>query len=192
MPRLGEVPSNPLRRMIAQAPTAPNRAPASGPLDPAALARANINPATRLATDYLNHYNEVIMLLELLPGAPEFVADILAWRPVTYHDYFVASHFKDRELALLAYRSVDPVARDNLDELTDKMDAILLATLDALRLGLSPAGAGTLGAEAAGWLKPLVGRAGGVINGQQSPLVEVADEEAAQVMVDAMFEHYTP
>ena len=32
------------------------------------LADANINPVTGLATDYLNHFNEAIMLLEMLSG----------------------------------------------------------------------------------------------------------------------------
>ena len=37
------------------------------------LADANINPATGLATDYLNHFNEAIILLDMLskpPGLP--------------------------------------------------------------------------------------------------------------------------
>jgi hypothetical protein len=40
----------------------------------AALANANINPRTRLATDYLNHFNEAIMLLYMLSSAPECVS----------------------------------------------------------------------------------------------------------------------
>ena len=31
----------------------------------------NINPVTGLSTDYLNHFTEAIMLLELLPADPE-------------------------------------------------------------------------------------------------------------------------
>src|SRR3546814_1723486 len=31
----------------------------------------NINQNTLLATDYLNHFNEIIMLLEMLPSMPE-------------------------------------------------------------------------------------------------------------------------
>ena len=30
----------------------------------------NVNDRTLLATDYLNHVNEIIMLLELVPDAP--------------------------------------------------------------------------------------------------------------------------
>jgi hypothetical protein len=157
-------------------------------LDPEALARANINPRTGLATDYLNQFNEVIMLLELLPGSPEFADDILTWQPLNYHDYFMASHFKDRKLALLAYEAADPVARQSLEEIADDMNGFLLATLASLRRNPSPDEAGALGTSAASWLKPLVARAGAVINGQQSVPLEVADEAAAQAMVDALFD----
>jgi hypothetical protein len=159
-------------------------------LDPEALARANINPRTRLATDYLNHFNEVVMLLELLPGAPEFADDILAWRPLSYHDYFVTSHFKDRELALIAYEAAEPCARQCLEELTETMNGMLLAALDKLRTA-SPDGAAALGTEVAAALKPVVARAGSVINAQQA-VIEVADEDVAQAMADAVFEHFTP
>ncbi len=157
-------------------------------LDPEVLARANINPQTRLATDYLNHFNELIMMLELLSGVPEFVVDILAWQPVTYPDYFKASHFKDRELALLAYQEADPQARQDLETLTDAMNATLLSTIEALRLAPSPDAAAALGTEAVTSLKPMLARAGAVINGQHVAPVEVADEESTQAMVDALFE----
>src|SRR3546814_4894183 len=51
----------------------------------------NINQNTLLATDYLNHFNEIIMLLELLPSMPECYADAAEWRPKSY-----AAHFRDR------------------------------------------------------------------------------------------------
>lgn len=166
--------------------------PAASVLDPAMLARGNINPQTGLATDFLNHFNEVIMLLEMLPGAPEFVDDILAWQPLDYHDYFVTSHFKDRELAILAYEAADPFARASLEQFADTMNMYLLGTLEQLRSGLSPEAAAVLGSEAAHWLKPIVARAGAVINGQQEASVDLADEETAQVLVDALFENFTP
>ena len=80
------------------------------PIDAERLAQANINPVTRLATDYLNHFNEAIMLLEMLPTVPEFAADILTWRPLSYKEYFAASHFKERELAIEAYEVAEPHA----------------------------------------------------------------------------------
>ncbi len=157
-------------------------------LDPQALARANINPRTRLATDYLNHFNELVMMLELLSGEGEFVVDILAWQPVSYPDYFKASHFKDRELAFLAYQEADPQARQDLETLTDAMNVALLSTIESLRRAPSADAAAELGAEAVASLKPLLARAGAVINGQYAVPVEVADGAEVQAMVDAVFE----
>ena len=52
-------------------------------IDPEVLARANINPATGLATDYLNHFNEAIMLLEMLSAMPDCAEDFLVWEPMS-------------------------------------------------------------------------------------------------------------
>ncbi|MGH6975854.1 MAG: hypothetical protein ACREED_02395, partial [Stellaceae bacterium] len=49
-----------------------------------ALCDANINPVTGLATDYLNHFNEAIMLLEMLSSFPDCIDDFLGWQPLSY------------------------------------------------------------------------------------------------------------
>jgi hypothetical protein len=163
-----------------------NNATARAGLDADALAHANINPVTGLATDYLNHFNEAIMLLEMLSSMPDCAEDFLVWRPMTYHEHFEASHFKARELAIAAYDIANPAARARLDELADAMNAILQATREALTLQLSPTAAGTLAAQASEWLRPLVARAGAVINGHHICPAEPEDE-APQVAIDAMF-----
>ncbi|WP_213030289.1 hypothetical protein, partial [Acinetobacter baumannii] len=59
----------------------------TGPISEARAAQlkaANINPRTGLATDYLNHFNEAIMLLEMVPDMPECAEDFLAWTPLSY------------------------------------------------------------------------------------------------------------
>ena len=80
-------------------------------LSAAALSAANINPQTRLATDYMNHFNEAIMLLEMIPAMPECADDFLMWEPVTYPEHFLQSNFKGRELAIAAYEAADPDIR---------------------------------------------------------------------------------
>jgi hypothetical protein len=153
-------------------------------LDPARLAAANINPNTGLATDFLNHFNEAIMLLELLPAAPDCEEDFVAWRPMSYQDHFEASHFKDRELAIAAYEAANPAARRALDDIAMSLNAILVATREAIQIGLSPQAVEKLSVQTVGWLKPLVARAGAVINGNAS-FIDQAD--APQVAVDALF-----
>ena len=51
----------------------------AGELAAERLEQANINPQTGLATDYLNHFNEVMMLLEMLPDMPDCAEDVLEW-----------------------------------------------------------------------------------------------------------------
>ena len=46
------------------------------------LEGSNVSPQTFLATDYLNHFNEVVMLLGMLGDMPEMFEDIAAWRPM--------------------------------------------------------------------------------------------------------------
>jgi hypothetical protein len=153
--------SNPAR---ADRPT-PRR---TGPVDPAraALLRAaNINPRTGLATDYLNHFNEAVMLLEMIPDMPGCAEDFLGWRPLTYREHFMASHFKARELAIEAYDSADAIIRAEFDNITSAMTSILTAVGTAMREARQDKTRARLAEQATGWVKPLVALAGGIING---------------------------
>jgi hypothetical protein len=148
-------------------------------LDPARLKAANINPKTGLATDYLNHFNEAIMLLDLLPHTPECIVELIGWEPLSYEEHFAASHFKDKELAIAAYRGAEPIARVRLDELADTMNALLVATCETFQRRSSLESANALAAETAARLKPLVARAGAVINGYDRALGRHDDGRAA-------------
>src|ERR1700745_1881566 len=77
----------------------------------ALLRAATINPRTGLATDYLNHFNEAVMLLEMIPDIPECAEDFLVWSPLSYAEHFWASNFKARDLAIEAYESASPDIR---------------------------------------------------------------------------------
>ncbi|MGH6866914.1 MAG: hypothetical protein ACREDO_12285 [Methyloceanibacter sp.] len=60
----------------------------------------NINESTLLASDYLNHFHELVMLLEALSSEPEsFADDLLFWRPLTYEEHFTQSEFRHKNLA---------------------------------------------------------------------------------------------
>jgi hypothetical protein len=131
----------------------------------ARLRAANINPRTGLATDYLNHFNEAIMLLEMVPDMPECVEDFLGWRPLSYREHFLASHFKARDLAIEAYDSADAVVRAEFDNITSAMTSILTAVGTAMREARQNKTRATLAEQATGWVKPLVTLAGGIING---------------------------
>jgi hypothetical protein len=142
--------------------------PSKGPINAARAAQlkaANINPRTGLATDYLNHFNEAIMLLEMVPDMPECAEDFLTWTPLSYAEHFWASNFKARDLAIEAYECADPKIRANFDNLTATMTSILTAVGNAMREAQQDKTRATLAEQATAWVKPLVALAGGVING---------------------------
>lgn len=66
----------------------------------------NINSETLLATDYLNHLNEPLMLLEMLADMPDLISELEMWQPRTYVEHFRASTFADKDLAIEAYKHV--------------------------------------------------------------------------------------
>src|SRR6266436_5043596 len=99
----------------------------------AELKAANINPRTGLATDYLNHFNEAVMLLEMIPDMPECAEDFLSWRPLSYAEHFTASNFRARDLAIEAYNAADARIRAKFDGLTNAMTSILTAVGEAMR-----------------------------------------------------------
>src|SRR5258705_629402 len=142
--------------------------PPTGHIDEAraaVLRAANINPRTGLATDYLNHFNEAIMMLEMIPDMPECAEDFLTWTPLSYAEHFWASNFKARDLAIEAYELADPKIRTQFDNIADTMTSILTAVGTAMREARQDKTRATLAEQATGWVKPLVALAVGIING---------------------------
>ncbi len=129
------------------------------------LRAANINPHTGLATDYLNHFNEAVMLLEMIPDIPECAEDFLNWQPLSYREHFTACNFKARDLAIEAYDSADAMIRAEFDNITSAMTSILTAVGAAMREAPQDKTRARLAEQATGWVKPLVALAGSVING---------------------------
>ncbi len=90
------------------------------------LVAANINPRTGLSTDYLNHFNEMVMLIDLLTTAPEVAEEILTWRPVDYRHHFEHSGFRSKSLALLGHELVRRRHARQLEVIVAEIDTVLL------------------------------------------------------------------
>ncbi|MCC7346857.1 MAG: hypothetical protein IT538_05605 [Variibacter sp.] len=157
-----------------------------GATDPSLLAAANINPLTGLSTDYLNHFNEAIMLLEMIPCMPECTEDILAWKPLSYREHFAQSHLHDLELVIAAYDLAEPEARERFDGLCGSMESMIVAAQAALRAGPESTASTLLAAETAEALKPYIAQASAVIHGQDGGPSGPASIQAVQAAVDAV------
>jgi hypothetical protein len=155
--------------------------------DRSCLAEANIDPASGLSTDYLNHFNEAVMLLEMVPAMPACRQDLAAWRPLSYHDHFRRSRLKHRELMMAAYDRADPAIRVPFDAVCERMTALVLAAAAAVTLDLPAQGLAQIIAEAAAGLKLLIARASALIHGRAGIVPAEGAAFGSQAAVDAIF-----
>ena len=118
----------------------------------------------------------------MLATCPEFRDDFLSWEPMSYREHFRASHSRTRDLAIAAYETADPNVRSGLDTLAATMTVVLEATRAAMTSDLKPETIAALAGNAVGWLKPMIARAGGIINGDE----EVTDAASPQAVVDQL------
>lgn len=101
------------------------------------VAGKNISEVTLLATDYLNHFNEIVMLLEMVPDMPECLEDAKEWKPKTYAEHFRDSAFSDKELAIEAYEHSPAEYKTPFDRTTDEINAMVAEGITAIEAVLA-------------------------------------------------------
>ncbi|MBB4267330.1 hypothetical protein [Roseospira visakhapatnamensis] len=133
----------------------------------------NINPETLLATDYLNHFNEIVMLLDMVPDMPDLVEECKAWQPKSYQAHFADSSFRDKDLAVEAYDHCPARYRRPFDATIEHMNQLALASVARMDEALAEGNTEVvrLKAQAASRaLQRLMDAASAIIHGAQSTL----------------------
>ena len=92
----------------------------------------NIWSQTLLATDYLNHFNEIVMLLDMLPDMPDMIEVCKEWAPKSYVEHFAASTVADRELAVDAYAHVPYRFRRPFEETIGQLNNLIIGGVTRL------------------------------------------------------------
>jgi len=104
-------------------------------------AAALVNPASGIANDYLNHFNEVLLLIENLPTLlPEMLDELLEWKPVTYREYFAKSQLPGSARALQIFDGLDETFRRDFESIIDGINAMALASIEVIRAHRSQTG----------------------------------------------------
>ena len=98
---------------------------------------SNIDGTTLLATDYLNHFNEIVMLLEMVPDMPEIMDDVKAWRPKAYKAHFQDSTIAEKDLAIEAYDHVPAIYREPFERTIEQINAMIPSTIERLEKNLA-------------------------------------------------------
>jgi len=157
-----------------------------GRLSAEALRAANIHPETGLATDYLNHFNEVVMLMDMLPDMPDCAEEVLEWSPCGYVEHFQRSSFAARDLAIAAYAAAPKAVRVHLETIVLQIDGEVARAQRRLADGATPKACAEIAALANDEIRPLIGAASGAIHGKIDDTGR--DEDAsAQADIDALF-----
>lgn len=148
----------------------------------ARLHGTNVNPQTFLATDYLNHFNEIVMVLEILGDCPDCFEDAHGWRPKSYRQHFIDSALSDRMLAVEAYDHAPRRYRQPFDRIVEHMDHLVMFALRRLETPVAcqdEAATRRIAGAVARRLQDLVAMASAIIHGT----IETADQRH----VDALF-----
>lgn len=171
------------------------------------LAAANINPDSFLATDYLNHFNEIVMLLEMVPDMPEMIEDCADWKPLSYDDHFMQSGFTAKELAVEAYHAAPKEFKEPFDHIIKALDLLIGSTLNGLALvnvaerGVSDQ-ARQLIVNRTSLMQEYLAKMNRLIHGKlldeefkaslvdqmSAPVIEDAEEVQSQADIDALFD----
>ena len=150
---------------------------------PQALAAANLSPATGLATDYLNVFNEGMMLIGLVADMPDMYDELKAWVPLSYREHFEQSGFKSKALAIAAYDRAASVVRKPFDEAASALSANMAEAISLIGDLLDDPGA--LGETCSFYTAQFEGdiaRLDAMIHGQ------AGSHETAQDAIDALFD----
>jgi hypothetical protein len=143
----------------------------------------NICEQTLLATDYLNHINEPIMLLEMVADVPELLEELAEWQPKTYAEHFRDSSFTDKDLAIEAYEWSPDRYRLRFEQTINSANQCIATAIDALGKLIEQErldDVRILCTEVSTLLGDLVDRAGSIIHGNE--------DRSAQTQIDQIMD----
>jgi hypothetical protein len=144
-----------------------------------------LNSGIGLSTDYLNHFTEAVMALELLAAMPDGLSDLRAWRPKTYSEHFATSRFTARDAMIGAYRSADTRLRQDIDRLADELNTRIETARNVAIATPDEATTSLFIEQAMREIKPLIVRLAALINGQASN--PAAMSQHTQAAIDDLF-----
>lgn len=137
-----------------------------------------------LSNDYLNHYSEVLMLIEMAASDPAIVEELAEWRPVSYRAYFAASELRRATAALAAYETLPEPRRQAFERLIAAMDTLATMAIFALQPPSDPASIPFVVDATAPALRGLIAKAGAFLNSGGQDLADDGEGEEAQAVID--------
>lgn len=155
------------------------------------LAAANVNPETYLATDYLNHFNQVAMVLEMAATSPEMLDDAQDWEPKTYRQHFLDSGFTETDLIVWAYENAPADVRAQFENETAVLDGYVLEALALAQQGDQGDGGMALSTQVQ-QIYEQISKVYGIINGRATMHQDTVDDSFGDTFsqddIDSLFD----
>jgi hypothetical protein len=138
---------------------------------------------TGLSTDYLNHYSEVLMLIEMAAFDDAIVEEIGGWRPVGYREYFGRSPLRRAASAIEAYDALPDAERTAFEQTMEALDKLATAAILALQPPCHPHNVVLIGEVIGPAIRAQIDRAAAFLNCGRATLHKTDD---AQAMIDRL------
>jgi hypothetical protein len=156
---------------------------------PAAAAdQAGTGRAPRLSTDFLNRYNEALMLIEMATMDDGVLADLQAWRSLSYREHFAASSLRVAASALAAYDLVDPARAKAFEDACQSMDRLIQAVTALLSEEPRPADVPTIVMGASEAVRRLIAGLTQFINANGEIDIGLFDDKSVQTEIDRLLD----
>ncbi|MDR3424235.1 MAG: hypothetical protein P4M13_04030 [Alphaproteobacteria bacterium] len=97
------------------------------------VAGLNIDQRSLLSTDYFNTFNSVVMVMEMLPDAPDMLEEVEQWRFNDYVEHFKSSGLDFADIAIEAYAHSPPELREAFERKINGMRVFLEEAAHMLR-----------------------------------------------------------
>jgi hypothetical protein len=141
-----------------------------------------------LSTDYLNHYGEALMLIEMAVMDLTIIEDLRAWRPKTYREHFAISSLRCAPGALQAYGHLGRTETGAFESLCSAMNRLVDTVLLVLNEATTPGDAAMVVDVAAAAFRSLLARATAFINSGGSLASAQFDGRELQDAVDQLMD----
>ena len=162
-------------------------ADASSPL--ASHALDGVSACAGLSNDFLNHYSEALMLIEMAGYDPAVRADLSEWWPVGYRAYFASSELRRAPAALAAYDALPEARRHAFEKLMAAMDTLATVAIFALQPPNPAHNTSVIVDATAPALRSLIAKAGAFLNSGGQALASDGEAEETQAVIDRIIEH---
>lgn len=86
---------------------------------------ANVHPDTGLATDYLNLFNEYIMLCEMVIDGSIDKETLNEWQAIDYESHFILTGFTGRKTVIAAYQTLDKNIKQQFEDEVNELIALI-------------------------------------------------------------------